>query len=87
MAVALPPALEQLDLFSCKLTDEDIEQIARCQSVKELSLIGNREVTDQSIDALLSMPSLERAIVGATGFSDKGEQRLREALHERKSGR
>lgn len=86
-AVALPPALEQLDLFSCKLTDEDIEQIARCQSVKELSLIGNREVTDQSIDALLSMPSLERAIVGATGFSDKGEQRLREALHERKSGR
>jgi internalin A len=84
-AFALPPALERLDLFSCNLTDDDVKQVARCQSVKELSLIGNRDVTDQSIDVLLSMPSLERAVVGATGFSEEGEQRLTEALQQRRS--
>ncbi len=85
--LVMPPALERLDLLSGNLTDDDVKHIARCQSVKDLSLGGNRDVTDQSIDVLLSIPALERALVGGTGISDEGQLRLREALQERASNR
>ncbi|HUE72595.1 MAG TPA: hypothetical protein VMP01_17045 [Pirellulaceae bacterium] len=86
-AVVMPPALERLDLFSCNLTDDDVKHIARSQSVKDLSLNGNLDVTDQSIEVLLSMPALERATVGATGISAAGALRLVDAIEARESNR
>ena len=86
-AVKLPPCLKQLDISSGNLDDRDVRQIAQLPNLESLGLIGNRGITDQSIDVLLSMPKLRRAAVDVTGVSKAGEYRLEEALRERNDNR
>jgi Leucine-rich repeat (LRR) protein len=84
---AFSDCLQSVEFNSGNLTDLDVQDIVKFKSLRFVSLIGNRKITDESIDVLLSLPELTSASVGATSVTAAAEERLESALKARQENR
>ena len=83
-AVALPQHWESLEITSGNLTDQDVEQIIRCRGLTRLWLFDNPQMTEASIDLVLTLPNLMDASV-LRGFPPSdAEDRLQATLKQRR---
>ena len=73
------PALEKLDMTRVKLGDKDVKVIAQCKKVRLLSINKNPDITDKSVDYLLTMPALKEINISNTAVTPAGMARLKKA--------
>jgi len=59
------PSLEQLALRGCDINDQDVKEIAKVKSLRELNLEGNPKI--KNVLALSDMPNLEVLNLAMTG--------------------
>lgn len=68
--------LTEIDLSWTSADDLLVGSLAGCRQLETVWLTGSRQVTDRSVDVLLSLPSIKMIDVQRTGITEAGLQRL-----------
>lgn len=69
-SIATLPKLFKLMLFQCDVTDQDLEVLAHCQTIRELYLSGNLAITSAGLKSLSRLP-LQELIMVKTSITDQ----------------
>ncbi|MCU0981486.1 MAG: hypothetical protein MUF25_20235, partial [Pirellulaceae bacterium] len=72
--------LAQLDLEANQLSDAGVAHLAGLENLRTLGLAGNEGVTDQSFQALASLPMLVFLDLSGTAVTEQGLTALKAAL-------